>query len=533
MQSDLKVLEFDGIRRILERLTFSPYGADAARNLEPAPDLSVARQMQAAVTAARQIVDAFVMPRIQHVPDIRAALRQANQAGAALPASALQNCRILLQIGLTLRQLVADYPALYSQMQTLKAPASLVEMLDKTINPAGRLREDATPELDVLHQQFHQVQTTLETQLKTLMRSAEHAGFFDEHSRVQWHGMRAVLAVKATHADQLKGVRRGSSGGGRDILMEPIESIIHNNRLEALHGQIEGQNQIVLRAATDVVRQHLDDLNQLVDALTWIDLALAAGQFSAALNATPPQLVDEATLSLQQAYHPQLLLQFQEKNIAHIVPLTIRLGDQQAMIVITGPNTGGKTVVLKTVGLLVTMAHCGLHLPAEGHCVIGNFNRVIVDVGDKQSLHHHLSTFAGHVEVLKRLLEQADAQTLVLMDELGTGTDPEEGASLAMAVLDELARRKVHGIVTTHLTPLKAFAEQHAYLSNASMRFDYATLSPTYQLEFGRAGKSLGLIIAEKNGLPVQLVDQAKIYLEKIQLGNFDAGSAAVGNANR
>ena len=517
MQSDLKALEFDGIRRILERLTFSPYGADAARNLEPAPDLSIARQMQAGVSAARQIVDAYLMPRLQNVPDIRAALRQANQTGAALPASALHNLRTIMQIGLTLRELVANHPDLYSQIHTLKAPATLVEALDKTINPAGRLREDATPELDGLHKQFHQIQTALEAQLKALMLSPEYAGFFDENSRVQWHGMRAVLTVRTIHADKLKGVRRGSSGGGRDTLIEPIEAVAHNNRLETLNGQIEGQNQIVLRAVTDTVREHLDDLNQLVDAITWIDLALAAGQFSAAMNAMSPQLVDKPCVVLQQAYHPQLLLQFQEKNISKLVPLDIDLGGKQSMMVITGPNTGGKTVVLKTVGLLVTMAHCGLHVPAEGNCIIGNFNRVIVDVGDKQSLHNHLSTFSGHVEVLKRLLAEADERTLVLMDELGTGTDPEEGASLAMAVLDELAIRKVHGIVTTHLTPLKAFADQHPYLSNASMRFDYATLSPTYQLEFGQPGKSLGLIIAEKNGLPSDLISHAQKYLQTIQ----------------
>lgn len=519
MQSDLKALEFDGIRRILERLTFSPYGADAARNLEPAPELSIVRQMQAAVTAARQVVDAYVMPRLQNVPDIRAALRQANQPGAALPASALHNLRVIMQIGLTLRDLVGNYPDLYSQIHTLKAPATLVEALDKTINHAGRLREDATPELDGLHKQYHQVQTTLDAQLKAMMASPEFCAYFDENSRVQWHGSRAVLAVRSIHADKVKGVRRGSSGGGRDILLEPLEAIAHNNRLEALNGQIEGQNQIVLRATTDIVREHLIDLNLLVDAFTWIDLALAAGQFSAAMNAVPPQLVDEPRVVLQQAYHPQLLLQFQERNISRLIPLTIDLGGKQSMMVITGPNTGGKTVVLKTVGLLVTMAHCGLHLPSEGHCIIGNFNNVIVDVGDKQSLHNHLSTFAGHVEVLKRLLEEADEHTLVLMDELGTGTDPEEGASLAMAVLDELANRKVHGIVTTHLTPLKAFANHHAYLNNASMRFDYATLSPTYQLEFGQPGKSLGLIIAEKNGLPSTLINQARAYLQGIQAG--------------
>jgi DNA mismatch repair protein MutS2 len=300
------------------------------------------------------------------------------------------------------------------------------------------------------------------------------------------------------------------------VLLEPIEAVAHNNRLEAFNGQIEGQNQIVLRATTDAVRSHLDALNGLVDAVTWIDLALAAGQFSAALNASPPVLVDVAKVVLQQAYHPQLLLQFQEKQLQQIVPLSIRLDDGQSMLVITGPNTGGKTVVLKTVGLLVTMAHCGLHLPSEGQCEIGNFQRVIVDVGDKQSLHNHLSTFAGHVEVLKKLLREADAATLVLMDELGTGTDPEEGASLAMAVLDELAVRKVHGIVTTHLTPLKGFADQHAYLQNASMRFDHVNLAPTYELEFGVAGQSLGLIIAEKNGLPSELVNRARGYLNEI-----------------
>lgn len=517
MQSDLKALEFDGIRRIIERLTFTPYGADAARNLEPAPNLAIARQMQESVTAARQVVDAYLVPKIQNTPDIRAALRQANQAGAALPASALHNLRLVMQLGLTLRTLVGNYAALYEQIHYLKAPADLIAALDKTVNPAGRLRDDATPELAAMHHQYHEVQSGIETQLKSLMRSPEYAAYFDDSSRVQWHGMRAVLSVRAVNADKVKGVRRGSSGGGRDVLMEPIEVVAHNNRLETLNGQIEGQNQIVLRATTDVVREHLDELQHLVDGITWVDLALAAGQFSAALNATPPKLVDEPRVRLEQAYHPQLMMQFQEKNISRIVPLDIDLGGNHSMMVITGPNTGGKTVVLKTVGLLVTMAHCGLHLPAEGECVIGNFSRVIVDVGDKQSLHNHLSTFAGHVEVLKRLLNEADAQTLVLMDELGTGTDPEEGASLAMAVLDELAARKVHGVVTTHLTPLKAFADQHAYLSNASMRFDYATLTPTYQLVFGQAGASLGLIIAEKSGLPASLIGQAREYLTAIQ----------------
>ncbi len=516
MESDLNSLEFGGVRRLLERLAFSPYGADAARNLEPAPSLAVAREMQAAVTAARQAIDAYALPKLAAIPDVRAALRQAEPKGSALPPSALSNLRQVMLSGLVLRELVAHYPALYRTVSALKAPADLVAGLDNCITAAGRLKEDASPELWALHQQYNEARQQVELHLKARMKQPDVSDVFEEGAKVHWHGIRGVLAVRGNFADRIKGVRRGTSGAGRDVLMEPMEVVGFNNRLEVLGGQIEAQNQIVLRAVTDEVRHFIPDLTQLLDAITWIDLALAAGHLSASMNAAPPQLVDAPKVELRKAYHPQLLLQYMEKNIQQIKPLDITLGDAQPMMVITGPNTGGKTVVLKTVGLLVTMAHCGLHLPSDGECVIGNFSRIIVDVGDKQSLYHHLSTFAGHVEVLKRLLLEADEMTLVLMDELGTGTDPEEGAALAMAVLDELAVRKVHGIVTTHLSPLKGFAAQHAYLCNASMRFDFETLSPTYELEAGKAGQSLGLIVAEKNGLPAALVDKARHYLDDI-----------------
>ena len=514
MDSDLNSLEFGGICRLLERLSFSPYGADAARSLEPAPSIGVAREMQSAVTAARGAIDAYAVPKLAALPDVRAALRQAEQQGAALSPNALANLRQVMQTGLVLREFVALYPALYRNISALKAPVALWEALDATISSAGRLREDATPDLRALHQQYHAAQQQVEAQVKARMHSPDVAGVFEENSRVHWHGTRGVLAVRSNFADRIKGVRRGTVGGGRDVLIEPMEAVGLNNRLEALGGQIEAQNQVVLRAVTDTVRSCGDDLAKLLDAITWIDLALAAGQMSAAMNAAPPELVDKPMVELKQAYHPQLLLQFMEKNIQRIRALDILLDENQPMLVITGPNTGGKTVVLKTVGLLVTMAYCGLHIPSEGKCIIGDFNRIIVDVGDKQSLYHHLSTFAGHVEVLKRLLAEADDKTLVLMDELGTGTDPEEGAALAMAVLDELAMRKVHGIVTTHLSPLKRFASQHAYLCNASMRFDYDSLSPTYELEVGVAGQSLGLVIAEKKGLPSDLVAKARGYLK-------------------
>ena len=513
MQSDLKTLEFDGIRRLLERLTFSAFGADAARNLEPAPSLAVARQMQAAVTAARRLADAGGLPEMPAVPDIRAALRQAAQAGAALSASALANVRQVMHLGGTLKSLVAAHPGLMGDVGRLDAPAELFAVLDAAVSAAGRLREDASPELVGLHGQYHATRARIESLLNGVMRDPALAGLFDAESRIHWHGVRGAVAVRTKDVERLKGVRRGTVLGGRDTLIEPIEATAHNNQLEHVSGKIDAQNQIVLRATTDRLREHLPALNALVAGITWVDLALAGGQLSAALNAAPPELVDAPAVNLDRAYHPQLLLQFMDRRLGAVKPLTVALDSERPMLLITGPNTGGKTVVLKTVGLLVTMAHCGLHLPSEGPCRVGAFTKVILDVGDKQSLHHHLSTFAGHVEILKKLLAEADAQSLVLLDELGTGTDPEEGAALAMAVLDELARRRVLGVVTTHLSPLKTFAERHDYLSNACMRFDFSTLSPTYELECGKAGESLGLIVAEKNGLPADLIRRARGYL--------------------
>lgn len=516
MHSDLKALEFDGVRRLLERLTFTPYGAEAARNLEPAPTIAIAREMQQSVSAARRIVDEYLLPKVGTVADVRPAFRQAGQPGAALAASALNNIRLVLKLAETLRELLSRFPMLYRSADALTAAPAVIELIDRTVSPAGRLREDASAELTTLHTHYNEARSEVERKLLAVMRAPENAALFDEKSKPTWQGTRAVLALRQTHADSIKGVRRGTAGGGRDVLIEPIDTVALNNRLETLSGQIDLQNQIVLRHITDTLRGHLPSLQQLVDGIMWIDLALAAGQLSAAMNAAAPELCDEPVVALAQAYHPQLLLQFQDRHISQIKALDIDLNLPRPMMVITGPNTGGKTVVLKTVGLLATMAHCGLHLPSEGLCRIGNFDRIVVDVGDKQSLYHHLSTFAGHVEVLKRLLDEASERTLVLLDELGTGTDPEEGAALAMAVLDELASRRVFGIVTTHLSPLKTFAAESDYLCNASMRFDYATLSPTYELDVGEAGRSLGLIIAEKNGLPTPLINRARAHLERL-----------------
>lgn len=521
MQADLKALEFDGIRRLLEKLCATPFGAEAARNLEPAPELAIAQQMQAAVTAARQGLDAGDGPHMPDLPDVRAALRQASSPGAALPGTALLNLRQAIETGVRLRPFIAQRPALYpGGLDHLSGAQDLTAVFDAALLASGRLREDASPELASLHGELRQLREDVQNQLRMRMRQPDLAGSIVDPDKVHWHGQRAVLALSGELADKIKGVRRGIGPGGRDYYVEPMEVLGFNNRLETVGGKIDAENQVKLRQLTDEIRGRLPALNRLLDALTWIDLALAAGQLSQHLNASPPELVDSPLVDLRGAFHPQLLLAYANRQGPMPRKLDLCIDDRKPVLVITGPNTGGKTVVLKTLGLLTVMAHCGLHLPTEDGARIGNFSRVIVDVGDQQSIAHHLSTFAGHVEVLKRLLAESDERTLVLLDELGTGTDPEEGAALAMAVLDELSKRGVHGVVTTHLSPLKTFATRHPRLENASMRFDYDRLEPTYQLEIGTPGRSLGLIVARQRGLDGPLVDRAHAYLAEIAPGH-------------
>lgn len=516
MQADLKPLEFDAVRRLLERLTCTPYGADAARALEPAPNIEVARRMQEAVGTARRLFEAQRSLSLGALPDVRPGLRQAASAGASLSGQALFNLQQVMQGCARLHDELREYPGVYpGALDELLPPPTLVERLSRTLVGAGSLREDANASLARLFGERKALRAEAEQVVARRLARADLRGLFEAGDGFTWHHERAVVTLRAADAERIKGVRRDARLGGRDVLVEPMEVVPVNNRLEALNGRIGAEQQRLFREITAAVRELLPTLERMLAALTWVDLALAAGRLSESMNAHAPQLTEAPEIELRGAYHPLLLVQFADGSGPPPVPLTLRLDARDRLLVVTGPNTGGKTVALKTLGLLAVMAHCGLHIPAERDCTVGTYERVIVDVGDHQSLFHHLSTFAGHVEVLKRVLAEADGQSLVLLDELGTGTDPQEGAALAMAMLDELGARGVQGVVNTHLAPLKDYAADRPGVRNASMRFDAGTLRPTYELCVGEPGKSLGLIIAEQNGLPPKLVAGARAHLRR------------------
>jgi len=515
---DLAALEFDGIRRLLEGLAATPYGADAARGLESPPNVEVARQMQRAVSAARYLLESQRTLRIDSLANVRPSLRQVASPGGTLSAKALANLLQVMDAAAKLHRWVSDEPALYpGDARHLLADTALQSLLQTTVSASGALRDDASESLTALWHAQRSQSREVEKLLKAMMQRDDVRHCLRDESKVIWQGTRAMLAVKADKTEQIRGVRRGSHYGGRDALIEPLEAVALNNQLERTSQSIGVEQQKLLCEISAQVQQHIDALEKMLDAITWIDLAIAAAQLSIQTGSHAPELLDESCVELNQAYHPQLLLQFIQGVIPRPVPITLHLNGEQGLLLITGPNTGGKTVALKTLGLLVLMAQCGLHIPAEHDCRIGWYDAVMVDMGDRQSLYHQLSTFAGHVEAMKRILNLAGEHSLLLLDELGTGTDPDEGAALAMAILDELIARRCQGLVNTHLSPLKDYAAQQQYIQNAAMVFDPKTLSPTYELQIGASGVSLGLIIAERNGLPAGLVARARDYLKQIE----------------
>jgi DNA mismatch repair protein MutS2 len=399
----------------------------------------------------------------------------------------------------------------------LTPPAGFLDLLGRSLEGPAALAPDASPQLATLIRERTALQAEAETLIRGRCEQPDLRDRIPRGGRARWRSGRAMLEAPDALAAGIRGVRRGVGSAGRNVLMEPMEAVGVNNRLAELNTRIEREERRILRDLTAVLHGHLNQLQDLLEALTWTDLAFAAGKLSSQLNCAPPELSTAPGVTLDRAYHPLLLLQSAAGQTPRLpVPLTLALHPDQAIVLVTGPNTGGKTVVLKTVGLLVAMAQCGLHIPSEGRCVIGRYTRLMVDVGDRQSLYHHLSTFAGHVEVLKWILDEADSGTLVLLDELGTGTDPEEGAALAMAVLDELLARGAQGVVTTHLTPLKEYATHHDRILNAAMAFDHERLSPTYQLRLGESGASLGLTIAGRGGLPDSVVARARTHLRRL-----------------
>ncbi len=455
-------------------------------------------------------------PPLGGTADLRPLLRELDLEGAFLAPEDL--LAVLFSLDATAdcrRYFSAEQvaPRLFELSRGLQVPSGLRDALRSSIGERGEILDGASFALGDLRRQIRTARERLRRTLENMLNDERYAGVFQEHLITE-RGGRYVLPVKVDHKGRVKGFVHDESASGQTLYVEPASTLADNNHLQRLLREEKREEERILKRLSDEVRLERGLLLANQELLALLDLRAAVARFSQRTEAVAPTLSTEAEISLRQARHPLLLMTADGSDRDEpAVPIDLLLGRDADSLIISGPNTGGKTVALKTLGLLCLMVRCGLPVPCHPDSRIYLFEPVFADIGDEQSIERNLSTFSGHLARLRTILQQAGDRSLVLLDELGTGTDPAEGGALAMAVLDSLRQRGARTLVTTHLNLVKGYAHLQRGVENAAVEFDSQTLAPTYRLHYGIPGASSAFTIARRLGLPEEVLEGAGRYL--------------------
>lgn len=401
-----------------------------------------------------------------------------------------------------------QYPNLEALFEHLPIERSIIKKIEEVIDPKGRIRSNASPELQVIVTSIAKAEQEARKKIDQIFKNAQNNGWTADGSLTVRDG-RMCIPVLAENKRKIKGFVHDESASGQTVYLEPEEVFQLNNQVRDLEFDRRREIIRILTALTDTLRPYTALLLSYHGLLTKIDFVRAKALFAVDIEGDMPRLVKDAELNLVNARHPLLLLSF-KKEKQSVVPLNIRISEAQRIVVVSGPNAGGKSVCMKTVGLLQLMTQAGLLIPADAHSEVGVFNKLFADIGDDQSIESDLSTYSAHLSKMKYFIENASGKTLVLIDEFGTGTDPQFGGPIAEAVLESLNQKKVRGVITTHYSNLKVFANTAPGMENASMLFDNVDMKPLYILEMGKPGSSYAFEIAQKIGLPQHVLQGAK-----------------------
>jgi len=445
---------------------------------------------------------------LQGLQEVRPLLLRARAEGTCLLPEDLLRIKATLGAAGEAREFLGRageaYPLLQAWAEQIADFRELYEVLDSSLGPRGEILDSASPELRRIRKEISLARARIRRALEALWGKEELRNIFQEQI-ITLRNERYVVAVKAEFKNILPGIIHDQSQSRATFFIEPLSTVEENNELNLLLQDEKEEERRILLSLTALVRERTDEIGRAVEVLGYLDLTFAKARWARTFGATIPSLNDRGSWDLRRARHPLLG--------PKAVPIDFRLGQGQSTLIITGANTGGKTVALKTLGLLNLMAQSGVPIPAAEGSEVAVFGKIFADIGDEQSLQENLSTFSAWVRTLSQILREADPRSLVLLDEVGGGTDPTEGAALTMALLDGLRSRGVKTVVTTHLHLLKAYAAVHPDAVNVSVEFDPETLRPTYRLIYGQPGESHALLMAEKWGLPHELVERAHSYL--------------------
>jgi DNA mismatch repair protein MutS2 len=511
-QKTLKVLEYHKILDKLAGLATSVLSKEKALNLYPTTDLNEIKHLQKETSEAVSMLIKKGSAPLAGLKDIRGAIKRAEIDAVLSPkelleiAHALKIARNMKKYGGADRK-EESYPILDMLIEELQIFKKLEDTITTCILNEEEIADNASLELSSIRRQMRNINNKIKDILNNIVHSSKYQKYLQEPI-VTVRGDRYVIPVKSEHKGDVSGIVHDSSASGATLFIEPMAVVEANNELRSLRTKEKNEIERILSEMTYMVKEHAEGIKSNVKLIAHLDFIFAKAKLSLEWNAVEPNINDQQYIDIKKARHPLL-------DPQTVVATDIYLGKEFDTLVITGPNTGGKTVTLKTIGLFTLIAQSGLHVPASDGTELAVFKKVFADIGDEQSIEQNLSTFSSHMTNIIKILQKVDDESLVLFDELGAGTDPVEGAALAMSILDYLHQMGVRTAATTHYSELKLFALSTKGIENASCEFDVETLRPTYKLLIGVPGKSNAFAISSRLGLDYKIIERAKEFVSQ------------------
>ena len=514
-QHALDVLEYDKIRELLVGYAASGLGIRLAQEIQPLTDLYRIERLIAETTELKRLLSPDRYLPLGGLHDLSPILEKLDKGAEILIIEEIMHVKETLRAFRIVKEFLedakGDYPHLRRLAGSIRLYSEIDAKIENTLNENGAVKNSASPELRSIRKTIQAVKGRIQGKLQSTLRSKSVSPYLQDPIIRERKG-RPVIAVKERDASRVPGAVRDRSDRGNTVFIEPEAVRELGNELQAA---IDAEGAEIVRLLSEItvkIAAVTAPMGETLKILAHLDLTYAKVRFSRDYEMNPPTLNGNGWLNLKVARHPLLLtLQREEdSDIEEVVPIDFRLGGDFNTLIITGPNTGGKTITLKTVGLLTLMAQSGMHIPAREGSELAVFSRITADIGDEQSIEQSLSTFSSHLRNIAEILSSADENSLVLLDELGGGTDPAEGAALGKSILEYLHTRNARTVVSTHISPLKNLGYTVPGIENASVEFDIATLRPTHKLLIGTPGGSNALAIAQRLGLPDEVIVNAE-----------------------
>ncbi|RUT73471.1 endonuclease MutS2 [Ancylomarina longa] len=518
-------LRFDKVRELVKKQCLSSLGRDLVDAIRFSNSYKTVNRMVNETNEFKTICMEEENFPLGYFIDVRESLHKVRVEGTYLELEELYNLkRSLESVSAILRffqkQEPEDYPYLMKLTGNVKMYPYIFDRINGIITKNGRIKDNASPELQQIRSSLIQKQSTISKRMQSLMRAAQKEGWVDQDVALSVRDGRIVIPVTSAYKRKINGIVHDESATGKTSYIEPAEIVETNNEIRELEYAERREIIHILQEFTAQIRPYIDDLFLAYEFLAKIDFIRAKAMFAIHVNAVLPKMEKTASLLWEKAVHPLLFLSLQNEG-RKVIPLSLEVKEEQRIILISGPNAGGKSVCLQTVGLLQYMFQCGMLVSMEEESKIGIFDRIFIDIGDEQSIENDLSTYSSHLMNMKHFLRQSNPETLILIDEFGTGTEPALGGAIAESILDKLNRKKVRGVITTHYSGLKHFASEAEGVENGAMLYDSHQMQPLFQLQVGKPGSSFAFEIARKIGLPEEILKAAteKIGTDHI---NFD-----------